>query len=141
MGKAPGKRSKRTTQNTAPTRTGAPVVPKPTNQNDANTPSSTFTDTGTCYICNQKGHIATHCPQKQANKSNAKVKLKANQSFMALWKTHFPTEPENLCATRILDAWDEPNYCPVCIQPAVFNNNADMRINISTNMSTRSSKL
>ncbi len=40
---------------------------------------------------------------------------------MALWKTHFPTEPENLCATRILDAWDEPNYCTTCLQPEGFN--------------------
>jgi hypothetical protein len=39
---------------------------------------------------------------------------------MALWKTSFPTEEEDLCATRILDAWDEPNYCPTCIQPAGF---------------------
>ncbi len=29
-------------------------------------------------------------------------------------------EDEDLCATRILDAWDEPNYCPSCIQPAGF---------------------
>ncbi len=39
---------------------------------------------------------------------------------MALWKTNFITEDEDLCATRILDAWDEPNYCPTCIQPAGF---------------------
>ena len=39
---------------------------------------------------------------------------------MALWKTNFPTEEEDLCATRILDAWDEPNYCTTCIQPAGF---------------------
>ena len=39
---------------------------------------------------------------------------------MALWKTSFPTEPENLCATRILEAWDEPNYCATCVQPAGF---------------------
>jgi hypothetical protein len=40
---------------------------------------------------------------------------------MALWKNNFTTEPENLCATRILDAWDEPNYCPTCVQSAGFN--------------------
>ena len=39
---------------------------------------------------------------------------------MALWKTNFPTEEEDLCATRIVDAWDEPNYCTTCIQPAGF---------------------
>ena len=39
---------------------------------------------------------------------------------MALWQTNFTTEDEDLCATRILNAWDEPNYCPTCIQPAGF---------------------
>jgi hypothetical protein len=34
---------------------------------------------------------------------------------MALWKTNFPTEPKTLCATRILEAWDEPN-AHVCRQ-------------------------
>jgi hypothetical protein len=29
---------------------------------------------------------------------------------MALWKTNFTTEDEDLCATRILDAWDDSNY-------------------------------
>jgi hypothetical protein len=59
-------------------------------------------------------------PPKTANKQNAKVKLKTNANFMALWKTNFTTENEDLCATRILEAWDEPNYCPNCIQPAGF---------------------
>jgi len=120
IGKAPPKRTKQTNQK-APNRSGAPVVPQKSNQYGAKTPSPAFADTRTCYICNAVGHIATTCPQKQANKGNAKVRLKANQSFMALWKTHFTTEPENLCATRILDAWDEPNYCPTCVQPAGFN--------------------
>ncbi len=39
---------------------------------------------------------------------------------MALWKPNFTTEDEDLCATRILDAWDKPNYCPTYIQPAGF---------------------
>jgi hypothetical protein len=120
IGKAPPKRTKRTNRN-APTKSGAPVLPPKSAQPGANTPTPPFADTRTCYICNAKGHIATTCPQKQANKSNAKVRLKSNQSFMALWKTHFPTEPENLCATRILDAWDEPNYCKTCVQPEGFN--------------------
>ena len=120
IGKAPPKRTKPTNQK-APSRSGAPVVPQKSAQYGAKTPSPAFADTRTCYICNAVGHIATTCPQKQANKGNAKVRLKANQSFMALWKTHFTTEPENLCATRILDAWDEPNYCPTCVQPAGFN--------------------
>jgi hypothetical protein len=128
IGRAPRKKDKHTNQNSSKKRSGAPVVPTRTNQNPtksfsqngATTPSTTFSDTRTCYICQAKGHIATHCPQKQANKQNAKVKLKTNASFMALWKTNFTTEDEDLCATRILDAWDEPNYCPTCIQPAGF---------------------
>ena len=128
LSKAPPKKDKRTNQNPSQKRSGAPVVPIRTNQsstktytkNGATTPSATFSDTRTCYICQAKGHIATHCPQKQANKNNAKVKLKTNTSFMALWQTNFTTEDEDLCATRILDAWDEPNYCPTCILPAGF---------------------
>ena len=128
LGTAPLKKDQRTNKNSSQKRSGAPVVPTRTNQNPtksfskngATTPSTTFSDTRTCYICQAKGHIATHCPQKTANKQNAKVKLKANTSFMALWKTSFPTEEEDLCATRIVDAWDEPNYCPMCIQPAAF---------------------
>jgi hypothetical protein len=127
--KAPPKKgNKRTNQNSSNKRNGAAVVPTRTNydntksfsKNGATTPSTTFTDTRTCYICQAKGHIATHCPQKQTNKNNAKVKLKNNTSFMALWQTNFTTEDEDLCATRILNAWDEPNYCPTCIQPAGF---------------------
>ena len=120
IGKAPPKRLKKPNRNATPKQGGAPVVPQRPNQSGANPPTSTFVDTRTCYICNAKGHIATTCPQKQANKNNAKVRLKTNQSFMALWKTSFPTEPENLCATRILEAWDEPNYCATCVQPAGF---------------------
>ncbi len=128
MVKLPPKKDKRTNQNSSKKRSGPPVVPTRTNQNasksfsqnGATTPSTTFSDTRTCYICQAKGHIATHCPQKQANKQSAKVKLKTNANFMALWKTKFTTEDEDLCATRILDAWDEPNYCPTCIQPAGF---------------------
>jgi hypothetical protein len=115
LGTAPQKKDQRTNKNSSQKRSGAPVVPTSTNknptksfsQNGATTPSTTFSDTRTCYICQAKGHIATHCPQKQANKQNAKVKLKTNASFMALWKTNFTTEDEDLCATRILDAWDD----------------------------------
>jgi hypothetical protein len=111
LSKAPLKKDKRNNQNTSQKRSGAPVVPTRTNknptksfsQNGASTPSTTFSDTRTCYICQAKGHIATHCPQKQANKQNAKVKLKTNASFMALWKSNFTTEDEDLCATRILN--------------------------------------
>jgi len=121
IGKAPPKKDKRANQNSSQKRTGAPVVPqKSFSQNGAKTPTTTFSDTRTCYICQAKGHIATHCPQKQTNKQNAKVKLKTNANFMALWKTNFTTEDEDLCATRILDAWDESNYCTTCIQPAGF---------------------
>jgi hypothetical protein len=127
--KAPPKKGdKRTNLNSSNKRNGATVLPTRTNhdntksftKNGATTPSKTFPDTRTCYICQAKGHIATHCPQKQTNKNNAQVKLKANASFMGLWQTSFTTEDEDLCATRILDAWDEPNYCPTCIKPAGF---------------------
>ncbi len=84
IGKAPPKRPKRTSQSATPKQSGAPVVPQRLHQSGANTPTSTFTDTRTCYICNAKGHIATTCPQKQANTNNAKVRRKSNQSFMAL---------------------------------------------------------
>jgi hypothetical protein len=142
LGTAPLKKDQRTNKNSSQKRSGAPVVPTRTNQNPiksfskngATTPSTTFSDTRTCYICQAKGHIATHCPQKTANKQNAKVKLKANTSFMALWKTSFPTEEEDLCATRIVDAWDEPNYCTTCIQPAGFGHicrSADKKIHNS----------
>ena len=120
IGKAPPKRIKKTNHSAA-SKGGPPFDASKSSHNGANTPSPAFADTRTCYICNAKGHIATTCPQKQANKNNAKVRLKSNKSFMALWKTHFPTEPENLCATRILDAWDEPNYCTTCLQPEGFN--------------------
>ncbi len=80
IGKAPPKKDKRTNQNSSKKRSGAPVVPqKSFSQNGATTPTSTFSDTRTCYICQVKGHIATHCPQKQANKQNAKVKLKTKK--------------------------------------------------------------
>ncbi len=44
---------------------------------------------------------------------------------MALWKKNFTTENEDLCATRILDAWDEPNYCPTAYSPQVSATFAD----------------
>jgi hypothetical protein len=120
IGKAPPKRTKKTNHSAAP-KGESPFDASKSSHNGANTPSPAFADTRTCYICNAEGHIATTCPQKQVNKSNAKARLKSNKSCMALWKTHFPTEPENLCATRILDAWDEPNYCTTCLQPEGFN--------------------
>jgi hypothetical protein len=43
-------------------------------------------ETRTCYICNKPGHIAPNCPDKEANKQNAKSKLFKNKNFMVLWQ-------------------------------------------------------
>ena len=35
---------------------------------------------------------------------------------MALWDEKFQSKEEKQCADRILDAWDDSNVCPICIQ-------------------------
>jgi hypothetical protein len=35
---------------------------------------------------------------------------------MALWDEKFQFTEEKQCADRILDAWDDSNVCPICIQ-------------------------
>ena len=35
---------------------------------------------------------------------------------MALWDEKFQSTEEKQCADRILDAWDDSNVCPICIQ-------------------------
>jgi hypothetical protein len=35
---------------------------------------------------------------------------------MALWEEKFQSTEEKQCADRILDAWDDSNVCPICIQ-------------------------
>ena len=35
---------------------------------------------------------------------------------MALWDEKFQSTEEKQCANRILDAWDDSNVCPICIQ-------------------------
>ena len=58
LSKAPPKIDKRINQNSSKKRSGAPVVPQPTNpnaqkyfsKNGATTPTTTFSDTRTCYI-------------------------------------------------------------------------------------------
>ncbi len=39
-----------------------------------------------CYTCGDPNHLANACPQKSKHKLNAKTKLKANKSFLALFK-------------------------------------------------------
>ena len=73
-----------------------------------------------CFICNSISHLANACPQKITHKANAKKRLNNNKSFMALWKQQFKTTEEQQCASRLLDAWDEADRCPQCIQPMYF---------------------
>ncbi len=35
---------------------------------------------------------------------------------MALWDEKFQSTEEKQCADRTLDAWDDSNVCPICIQ-------------------------
>ena len=35
---------------------------------------------------------------------------------MALWDEKFQSTEEKQCADRILNAWDDSNVCPICIQ-------------------------
>jgi hypothetical protein len=73
-----------------------------------------------CYTCGDPNHLANACPQKFKHKQNAKTKLKANKSFLALFKSSFSSQNEQACASRMIDAWDEEDICPSCIQPCFF---------------------
>ena len=44
---------------------------------------------------------------------------------MALWDEKFETPEEQQCATRILEAWDDTNVCPKCIQPMESGHKCD----------------
>ena len=69
-----------------------------------------------CYICSSPDHLANACPQKEQNKSRARKTLTKDRNFMALWDEKFQTTEEKQCADRILNAWDDSNVCPICIQ-------------------------
>ena len=69
-----------------------------------------------CYICSSPDHLANACPQKEQNKSRARKTLTKDKNFMALWDEKFQSTEEKQCADRILDAWDDSNVCPICIQ-------------------------
>jgi hypothetical protein len=45
-----------------------------------------------CYTCGDPNHLANACPQKSKHKQNVKSKLKANKSFLALFKSSFSTQ-------------------------------------------------
>ena len=73
-----------------------------------------------CYICNDPHHLANACPQKGKHKQNAKQKLHANKSFLTLFKSSFPSQDQQACASRMIDAYDEDHICPSCILPSFF---------------------
>ena len=78
--------------------------------------ASTSTEKRLCYICSSPDHLANACPQKEQNKSRARKTLTKDRNFMALWDEKFQTTEEKQCADRILNAWDDSNVCPICIQ-------------------------
>jgi hypothetical protein len=82
--------------------------------------AATVTNDRRCYICNDPNHLSNACPQKDKNKQHAHSKLKANRSFMALFKASFPKPEDKACAQRMIDAWDEDHICPSCIKPCLF---------------------
>jgi hypothetical protein len=82
--------------------------------------AATVTNDRRCYICNDPNHLSNACPQKDKNKQHAHSKLKANRSFMALFKASFPKPEDKECAQRMIDAWDEDHICPSCIKPCFF---------------------
>jgi hypothetical protein len=95
--------------------------PKSDTTSQASLPAASSTNNvRKCYTCGDPNHLANACPQKSKHKQNAKTKLKANKSFLALFKSSFSTQNEQACASRMIDSWDEDNICPSCIQPCFF---------------------
>ena len=78
--------------------------------------TATSSEKRLCYICSSEDHLANACPQKEQNKSRARKTLTKDRNFMALWDEKFQSTEEKQCADRILDAWDDSNVCPICIQ-------------------------
>ena len=84
-------------------------------------PSQVATDNvRKCYICNDPKHLANACPQKGKHKQNAKNKLYANKSFLTLYKSSFPLQDQQACATRMIESWGEDHICSSCILPSFF---------------------
>ena len=95
--------------------------PKSDTASQASSPAAASTNNvRKCYTCGDPNHLANACPQKSKHKQNAKTKLKANKSFLALFKSSFSTQNEQACASRMIDSWDEEDICPSCIQPCFF---------------------
>ncbi len=114
LGKAPAKKTKPASsssggKNHAPSqRTNKPAAKAAS--------TSTSSEKRLCYICSSENHLANACPQKEQNKSRARKTLTKDRNFMALWDEKFQSTEEKQCADRILDAWDDSNVCPICIQ-------------------------
>ena len=88
-------------------------------------PSATTTDRR-CYMCNDPNHWANACPQRSKHKQNAKTKLTGNANFLALYRSSFPNQDEQACATRMIDYWDEEHLCPSCLLPSHFANECNI---------------
>jgi hypothetical protein len=116
LGKAPPKKHKTfvTDKSKTTTTTKEPTPTKDTAK------EATGEGQRRCYICNSPSHLANACPQKATHKANSKKRLNNNKSFMALWRQQLKTPEEQQCASLLLDAWDEDNRCPQCIQPMYF---------------------
>ena len=111
LGKAP------ITRKTKPAGESKEQRAKRTNKPAATAASaSTSSEKRLCYICSSPDHLANACPQKEQNKSRARKTLTKDRNFMALWDEKFQSTEEKQCADRILDAWDDSNVCPICIQ-------------------------
>ena len=99
----------------------------------ANKPAATAASASTpsekrlCYICSSPDHLANACPQKEQNKSRARKTLTKDKNFMALWDEKFQSTEEKQCADRILDAWDDSNVCPICIQQMETGHKCDKK--------------
>ena len=102
--------------------------PKPGASNNkpaASTSNDTKSETRTCYICNQPGHIAPNCPNKAAHKQNAQAKLFKNKNFMVLWQETWDDHDEQMCATRVVNSWGDDNLCPTCHKAFTLDHRCD----------------
>ena len=123
LGKAPAKKTK-TTGSSSGGKSQAPAH-KPKQPAPKSLTGASSTEKRLCYICSSEDHLANACPQKEQNKSRARKTLTKDRNFMALWDEKFETPEEQQCATRILEAWDDTNVCPKCIQPMESGHKCD----------------
>ena len=87
-----------------------------------------------CYICNSEHHLANACPNKDANKKLAQARLKNNVNFMTQWNDTFTTQAQQVCAQKILDAWDDNNLCPHCLLPLTSNHICNSQDDVSNEL-------